>query len=184
MKNLNQFYYSETQSSVKYISTQTGSLALNRLINAEPKFWIAPTLPSILKKKSLVLADWTACGWSDEKIEMVKRNLGILMDQGFSIYIWQDGAVISVDKVNVSTLDNQDIRQAMSLAYTQDITKAAVTQNKLTHNEVQVLDDYWLNYVLSDEMEPGERVLRTSDISSFLNKELILRTGSLTGHVF
>ena len=98
--------------------------------------------------------------------------------------MWQDGRVISMEKNYLSMLDNQDIRRAMSLTYTQEITKAAVTQNKLTHDQVQVLDDYWLNYVLSDEMEPGERVLRTSDISSFLNKELILRTGSLTGHVF
>ena len=103
---------------------------------------------------------------------MVKKKLGKLIDEGFLIYMWQDGRVVPMDKHHLSTLDNRDIRKAMTLAYTLDITKVAVAQNKLTHDEVQVLDDYWLNFVLSAEDEPGERIIRTSELSGLSDQEV------------
>ena len=58
MKNLSQFYYSSVKSSVKYSQVPQGTPDIQRIIASNPKFWIAPTLPIILKQKSLVLADW------------------------------------------------------------------------------------------------------------------------------
>jgi len=157
---------------VKYSQVPQGTPDIQRIIASNPKFWIAPTLPIILKQKSLVLADWTASCWLPEKIEMVKKKLGKLIDERFLIYMWQDGRVVPMDKHHLSTLDNRDIRKAMTLAYTLDITKVAVAQNKLTHDEVQVLDDYWLNFVLSADDEPGERIIRTSELSGLSDQEV------------
>jgi len=46
----------------------------------------------------------------------VKIKLGILMDQGFPVYMWQAGHVIPMEKHHLSTLHNQNIRKAMTLA--------------------------------------------------------------------
>jgi uncharacterized protein YjbI with pentapeptide repeats len=172
MKNQNAFYYIQEQSSEQYSRNPKGSLNVNRLINGNQECWISPVLPRVLKKKSLVLADWTSEKWSLEKIEKVQQSLSQLIGEGFCIYVWQDGRVIPIKMNDLSMLNKTPIRSLITLAHTQDIVQAAVAQNKLTYNEVHVLDDYWINYMLSDEKEPGERVLSTSTISELSSHQL------------
>jgi hypothetical protein len=168
MTNSSQFYYSETQSSVNYSTRPSGKLDFHKLMAGEKEFWISPTLLREKKQKKLVLADWTASAWSEEKLARVKKEMGTLIEQGFSIYIWRNGEVVPLDKYHLSTLEER--LSEMTMAFTEDVAHAAVTQNKLTYDQVQVIDDYWLNYILSDHDELQPRVLRTSELPVLTQK--------------
>jgi len=164
-----QFYYSETQSSVTYSRTPTGSLNIKELLAGRP-CWVAPALSREKKQKKLILADWTASNWSVEKRNNTLKALGDLIDQGFSIYIWNNDSVLPLDKQQLEMMGNymsvsgQTLRESITLNSAQEIAQAAVVQQKLTQDQVQVIDDYWLKHLLSgkDELEP--RVLRMSEM--------------------
>jgi uncharacterized protein YjbI with pentapeptide repeats len=163
MTNSSQFYYSQTQSGANYSTMPSGKLDVNKLIAGKKAFWVSPILLREQKQKKLVLADWTASAWSDDKRERVKRAMIDLMDQRFSIYIWRDGTVIPLSKSDLSTWDHNTLK-TMTMAFNEDIAHAAVTQNKLALDEIQVIDDYWLHYILSDYDILAPRVLRTSEL--------------------
>jgi Fe-S cluster assembly iron-binding protein IscA len=162
MKNSSRFYYSETQSTTQHTKRPSGMLDVNKLMSGEQACWISPTLLREQKQKKLILADWTASAWSQEKLAHVKNAMKTLVDEGFSIYIWQNGEVIPLDKYHLSTLEERF--ESMTMAFTEDIANAAVTQHKLTYDQVQVIDDYWLNYILNDHDVLEPRVLRTSEL--------------------
>ena len=165
MINSRKFYFTETQSSINYSRTPTGALEIRELI-AGNACWIPATLPRVEKQKTLVLADWTAKNWAPEKIEQVIQSLSKLMDQGFSICIWHHGHVSPMNKKDLTKLNRFDVRKNMTLVSSNTVSDVAVKENKLTVDQVQVIDDYWLNYILSDKEEPEPRVLRTSEISA------------------
>ena len=155
-----QFYYSASQSSVCHSRTPTGNLAIKELIAGQP-CWVLPTLPRIDKQKKLILADWTASNWSHKKINDVKTRLGELIEQGFDIYIWQAGQVIPM---RTDLLARSEL-YTMSMASVDEVTQAAMAQHKLTYDEIQVIDDYWLNHLVNDTEALAPRVLRISEIS-------------------
>ena len=125
MRYTHQFYYKQTQSTIHYTRTPTGSLAINALVEGKP-CWVAPTSPSVEEPKSLILADWTASDWSLEKTLSVQYKLTELMNEGWAIYLWQNGSVNLMNKQSLSSLHDSNIRQAMTLASSQEIIKAAV----------------------------------------------------------
>lgn len=87
-----------------------GSLTINQNAGYPPRC-------RALKRKNLL--KWLTglqAGGHLKKIEKVKIKLGILMDQGFPVYMWQAGHVIPMEKHHLSTLHNQNIRKAMTLA--------------------------------------------------------------------
>jgi hypothetical protein len=162
MIGASKFYYSETQSSIQYTRTPTGALALNELI-AGKACWMPATLPRVHKKKTLILADWTARNWTPEKREAVIQALGELMDQGFSVGIWRDGHVSSMTQLSIRT-DLEALRDLRPVS-AHTVCEVAVKENELTLDQIQVIDDYWLNYILSETEVLSPRVFRTSELS-------------------
>jgi len=169
--NSDDFYYSEAQSSIHYSRTPTGALEIKELI-AGNACWIPATLPRIKKQKTLVLADWTAQTWSPHKIGRVIKSLGDLIDQGFSMCMWRDGHVSSITKQDLSKLRSLEVRKEMTLAASDTVRDVAVKENKLTVDQVHVIDNDGLNYILSDREEPEPRVLRTSEIPNLTSQEM------------
>ena len=164
-----QFYYSAAQSSVNYSRTPTGTLVIKELIAGNP-CWVAPTLQRDVKRKKLILADWTASTWTPEKIEQVKKTLGEYIDQGFSVYL--EGDATPLDKEQLDCLDNVALRKMISRISPQDVTQAAVIHNGMTQDEVQVIDDYWLRHMINDNKELGPRVLWLSELPDLSQEEM------------
>jgi MoxR-like ATPase len=158
-----QFYYNETQGTAECISPYTGSLDINQLIQGKP-CWIPLTQSRENKPKKLVLADWTAWSWTPEKISAVQQKLNELMVQGFSIYMWRDGTVSLMDPYHVSQLEDQRIREAMTLTPESEIVRATVAQHKLPPEQIKVIDNYWLDHLMSDTETLGPRILRTNQL--------------------
>lgn len=142
-----------------YSRNPPGNLDVSALIANKP-CWVSPMPVTIQSKKTLILSDWTAQAWSSEKTEQVKQALGELIDQGFSIYIAHDKQSYPINKSKLSELDFSK----MTFVNPTELTQAAMTAHKLAFDQVQILDHYWLNHILSGEQEPGPHVLHTSDI--------------------
>ncbi|NBR07848.1 MAG: hypothetical protein EBT92_19085, partial [Planctomycetes bacterium] len=167
MRYPDEFYFSEAQGQEIYTRTPTGNLSVEKLIESKP-CWRAPALARIEKPKSLILADWTAAYWSSEKIDGVKKILAELLAQGFSIYIWQNSQVTAMNPELLPTLLGKFDKR---ITPGQEIIKAAVMQNKLTSDQIQLIDDYWIDHLLSG---PGPRILRTSELKNLSPDALAL----------
>lgn len=165
MKKINQFYYDETQSTVLHTRTPTGNLDVKELIEGRP-CWISPVQPRLEKKKTLILADWTATHWSDKKITEVQQALRALIEQGFTLYFWDKDRLKPLTGAQLDSLTDKVFRKKITLAHVKDITRAAVEQNKLAADQVQVLDYYWVNELLSEKEGLGARVIKSSELDN------------------
>ena len=156
--NYSLFHYLDKNEGSIYSFKPPGYLNVDRLLkNLAP--WKKYGLSSELKPKSLILADWTAAGWSREKLHAAQATLKGLLDKGFPLYTWQNGSVELLTKDNLSDLLQMEYRSNMRPAAQKIIVEAAVKQHSLSQNQIHIIDDYWLDYILSDETEPPVRQL-------------------------
>jgi hypothetical protein len=195
------FFYTETQSKVKYDSIPTGAPNIDRLLAGLPPF-PTPTPAREEKQKKLVLSDWTMPAWSQEKIKSLGQILTELQDQGFSLYRWNDGKVSSLERQDITDLinklpadatkkqagrhgrpgrhgrrDMEDdeeafVQKPLSITSTEEVRLASVMQQGIPQDQIQILDDYWLNHLMSDAEKPGPRVLRISEIPELTAENL------------
>ena len=145
-----ELYYTETSSEADYSYTSQGVLEVPRLINGKP-YW-KKDLSSVTKTKSLILADWTALEWSEEKIEAVIAKISKMMSDGFVFYI-QDGERIKpLKKEALSSVREMRVRQGMSIPMMPEALLATTVKQypKLSPDKVHVLDDYKLDGLLVD----------------------------------
>lgn len=91
MPKPNAFYYTPAQGRLQFTQTPTGILDVNQLIIGKAP-WVAPN-PCEIKKKKIILADWTAGNWSANKIIAVQTALMKLIAEGFSLYVEQSGLI-------------------------------------------------------------------------------------------
>ena len=158
------FIYRLVSAQKEYRRDPPGNPDVLAMIEGKP-CWVSPMPKRLDKKKTLVFADWTASAWSLEKSNQVRCSLIELMKQGFVIYRWDEGKVTLLDSSHLLSKNFSVVCKKMTLASAQNITQAAVNQNKtLSIDEVQLLDYYWINHLISGEKEPGPRVLRTSEL--------------------
>src|SRR3990167_1524589 len=157
-------YYYETSSTIQYTSTINGDPVISQLAEGKP-YWVSLTPPKNKKKKSLVLADWTAPTWSEDKLKQVQKTLSDLIEDGFAIYSWQNGRVIPINKNHLLTMT---FINYMTIASEQEVANAAIAQkeNKLTKEQVLVIDNHSLNLLIKKSENSEPRILRTSEIPS------------------
>ncbi|MGQ3887741.1 AAA family ATPase [Legionella sp. CNM-1927-20] len=159
------FYFSETLIKEVYQDSPTGNIEVNELIKQKP-YWISPTEQK--RPKKLILADWSARNWSEEKIMTVIEKLTHLIDNGFSIEIWQNGKLVTLTKDNIASLREESVRYAITPAFPEEIR----ANNKLYNQEnTLILDNYWISYLLNKSHLTSARGLKVSDYISLSEKE-------------
>ncbi len=157
-----EFYYQEAVGRVSYTRVPTGNLSINQLVLGKP-FFVMNDLQREPKQKKLILSDWSAPYWSATKRKQAEAAMSSLIDQGFALYIWQDGAVCRLTKTNLSDYLSIQNRQKITPVLEADLLNAASRQQSITSDQLQVLDDYWLEAAIDNDY-PAERVLRTADL--------------------
>src|SRR3990167_8889548 len=157
-------YYRKTSSARNYSNTPSGTMYVERLIASKPCFSSA-IQQGEQEKKSLVLADWTSPTWSKDKCKQVQKTLRDLIEDGFAIYSWQNGRVIPINKNHLLTMT---FINYMTIASEQEVANAAIAQkeNKLTKEQVLVIDNHSLNLLIKKSENSEPRILRTSEIPS------------------
>jgi hypothetical protein len=153
-----EFYYYETQSGRRFTREPTGVLDADQLVRGKAP-WVLPSSRQ-LKQKKLIIADWTARFWSQEKILAIQAKLSDLIDAGFELYIKQAWNFIPFTKQEIPLLAAPHVRSSGSLDMSPpEQIKAAVTRKlHFANEELMVLDDYWLDYLL----QAGPRTLYSS----------------------
>lgn len=165
MPNPGFLFYTDKNEASQYSHTPPGHLKVPRMLqNKSP--WKKYGLSSEQKPRSLILADWTANQWSENKKNLVLEQIIKLLDDGFSIYLWQNGSCQRLGLDNVWDLDKFAVRKQMTPEYQEVIFKIAYEQLGLSHNQIQILDDYWLNVLLNQE---GPIVSRSLSIKALLS---------------
>ena len=168
------FYFINKNEASKYSKKPSGYMNVSRLLKNIPS-WKQPGLAADTKQRSLILADWTAARWSQKKITDVKIKLARLLDDGFPIYLWQDGKVEPFTIDTLHRLDDKSIRERIKPTFQSSLRSAAIKQHRLTQNQIHILDDYWIDYLLSEKEEPPERSLSMRELNqSPHNKQYIL----------
>lgn len=150
------FYFREKQESALFSHKPQGSLDVGRLIkNKAP--WKKINLSVEDKPKALVLADWNAKYWQLETIAQVQSILTQLIDDGFPLYVWQQGVVEKLTKENLFCLDSQEFCAKITPAFSENIRQATVIQHQLIYDQVHVLDDHWMNVLFHKNDAPEIR---------------------------
>lgn len=164
----NILYYFNKQEKSLYSNRPQGILDINRLIKNLPP-WKKDLFSKLLKKKSLIIADWTAFSWSEEKICQVEKLLSELLTEGFPLYLWQNGHIRPLTKEFITRLRGEDIRKDITLEYPDNISHKAITEHHLTKDQVSVLNDYWIDFLLSGDTELPPRSIDTDMIDKYLS---------------
>ena len=124
-------------------------------------------------KKSLILADWTAENWPNNKIKAIKEALNQLLDDGFSVFVWLDGQLIKLNRENLGIMDDRTFLSQIKPALDETIKNAAQLQQGLTADDTFILDDYWLKSLL-EVKEPTHQLSLYEYAQTKHNRELIL----------
>ncbi|KTD43785.1 AAA family ATPase [Legionella oakridgensis] len=163
-------FYLRVKNSPHYRKSAPGDFIVERALKNKP-YWRTPTMSQQQKKKKLILADWTALGWSDKKITEIRTSLEQLMHEGFSLYLWQNGAIVPLQQEQLALLEYSDVRQWMTPTYPDELMQAAMTQQAIPRDEVQILDDHWLRYATNNLDENTLHFLNVSDFAKLPEKE-------------
>ena len=166
-----EFYYRETVGRVSYTRVSTGKLSVNQLILGKP-FFVMNALQRELKQKKLILSDWTAPYWSAAKTQQVYDAIAFLIDQRFAVYVYQNGIICCLTKNNLSSYLSIQNRLKITPIHERALLKAASRQQLIGRDQLQVLDDYWLQAVIGDDY-PSERLLKTAYLFSLKAVDLI-----------
>ncbi len=143
------------------------------MINNKP-CWKSPTPPFKLKKKSLIFADWTVSTWSAERISNTSEIINQLIDDGFAIFIWQNGKVKPWTHTKESDTDEEPDK--ITPCPHEVIINAAMTQCKLIRKQVLILDDHWLRAISSQKFDKPRQLNCSDLVYSIHDKKVILST--------
>lgn len=165
---INEFQYSQMNSGIRFETHETGIPEIKQLIMGRPDYWVSPIPSKKTKNKTLILADWSAPIWTTKKIDEVIEAMETLMtprNGRFEIYAWQSGTLVKLTLENLSLLRDKSFRNAMGADSLKSIEKSAIdSQLKLTSDSIHVLDDYWINHLLSKDETKKPRDIHLSDL--------------------
>jgi hypothetical protein len=170
----NEFYYTFAGSQASYTDTPTSQPDFDRILKFEAKCFIDSARRLERKPKKLILSDWTARSWDPLKLNLIQAQLRDLGTQGFELYLWQSDEVKPLTKEHLSDLKLLPTRQSMKPEDPKKIIEAALKKIKqVTCDNVLVLDDYWVNRLLSPEDSSIKHQLKISDLANIEEAEII-----------
>lgn len=155
------------QEDLDYVSSYTGNPDINKMLTSSA-YWKKTVLKE--KPKTLILSDWTARNWSYGKTEKVKDLMGQLLEEGFTIYIWQEGKLVPLTAESLSLIDDPKIKAKIRLATPEEIIAKSAEDIRIPKEEMQILDDYYLDSLLDDKL-PISRPYQISISSLTLESE-------------
>lgn len=154
-------YCEVKQSLLSHTREPTGRLDVSRLAANHRDYWVREA-SSGLRPKTLVLADWTAFNWSEEKINQTIFVFNDLLGKGFSIYIWLSSTLKKLTTEDLGTLKNYTIRRAINAQKPHLIQKQLATEHRVPIDQISILDPFFLSWILGARDKAPEGVLALS----------------------
>jgi hypothetical protein len=148
-----QLKYQEKSSASSFTSEPQNTINVPRLVQGKPDYWEKIGSTSNPRKKTLILADWTARYWSNLTIANIQFELNELLNEGFTIYAWQNGVLEPLTDVNQLLV--LSFRMNITPVLPETLLEIGLQQHKLTRDKTFVLDDYQLQLLHGkDPSEP------------------------------
>lgn len=108
-------------------------------------------------KKTLIFTDWQVSYWSAQQTELVLDKLRLLLEDGFSILLWQPDGLTELTTDTLADLpDIYDWASETRMVSPSTAIEQAVLQYQLTADQCLALDDYWLDVLVQgyDQTKP------------------------------
>lgn len=139
------------EGSKQHTSIPQTNFTLPRLIGNHKRYWIDPNPSPVLKPKKLLIADHTARNWSQLKTLKVIACFSQLLEDGFSLYVWQNGYLVLLTQETLFYLWDPAFRRNISFESPEKIIEKALQQiNRIGPDQLHVVDNVWMHYFLSD----------------------------------
>ncbi|MGQ3889158.1 AAA family ATPase [Legionella sp. CNM-1927-20] len=169
------FYFSSKGEGDVFSRIPQGKLIVNRVLRNQAPFKKAH-VTSQLKPKSLVIADWTLNNLEDWEFEKIIQSIRRLMEDGFPVYLWQDGQVIALGEENVNCLKKKEVRQLITPTISRKIIADTAAQHHLIRDQIKILDKYWLTSLLKTPASTESQQLFLSDLVASDDISTVLAT--------
>lgn len=163
------FYYKRKSIQPRYSYTPSGDLDINQLLRHRP-YWRQSIASTVEEKKILILTDWSAQNWSEEKLLLVKDHLVEMLDAGFSIYAWQSGQVEELNKEYITQfLQEPAFLERLTIAtMPKDIEAAAISQlPNVAKDTILLLDDFQINGLIQPNVFNYPREIDVADLLKY-----------------
>lgn len=158
----------------------SGEIDFERVLSNEPECFIAYEDTEVDKPAKFILAPWNARNWEEEYIDQVLPLLGKLIDEGIEIYVWRSYSEFfdlagsktitlkRLTKERLEKLRDYSVRMYMHPGHPEKMfTEACKRIPQTTRDELFILCDYWLDYLLNPNNLPLKRRIRLSDFRIF-----------------
>lgn len=154
-------------SEASYTAEPRGEICVDRLLQGEQKYFRKAYPEQEVIKKTLIIADWSALAWDEDKTERVSVLLRELMVQGYKMYVFQGGALLEeLPKNGVLT---QDIKENLYFATDDEIFEVARREKKLSRDHVHILDYQKLSTLL-DGVSLAPQMMHARDYKAVCQK--------------
>ena len=154
MPRPNELYYAVNNEHIVYNTEPGGSI---EIVNGQV-LWKKINASKIYKPKALIITDWSAMGWSVPKIFKIQQEFVKLLNEGFSLYVWQDGDVIKLEQTDLDRLNEIDFCKRITPETPEIIKTQVLHQHDLTYDMLHLLDDYWIDALLCSDAAPQQRM--------------------------
>jgi hypothetical protein len=176
-----EFYHTQTQKTPSYTRTPTGRLSIQRISDCKDSHWIMPS-SAVSKQKKLIFFDWTGLHWSDKKARAVQKAMEFLIDNEFSLYFWSGESLQTITRSNLAFKIDHDFRKNIYILPPQVIQQRASRILGVPYDELFLVDDYWVSYIISQDKTPPLRSLHLRHCRNIIDlqfKSLLMMINNL-----
>lgn len=139
------YYYQEKESDVRYGPNPPGTIDVPRFISSKP-CWRKPGLEAEEKQKTILLYDWAAHEWSNDKLLRVRDHLRKLIEANFPVYLYLDNEFVKLTDSNLYLLSMvRDQEISGEIPDTKQIMEKASVQLKVPKDQLFCLGHPILN---------------------------------------
>lgn len=187
------YFYNAALSDIKYGSTPTNVLSVDRLLLNKP-YWQQSGEPSILKKKTIIIDQRVGDLLGIKQLIILNERLKELQNEAFNIYIYlHDKDVFEIwnalEERDLERISRQGLifsnDEISSIQIHEDVLQKALTQLNLTHDETLMMNHDEIKQLMAGNNDDWLKLtsfknvdLKKSNISSTALQQFLLEKGA------
>ncbi|QDQ38957.1 hypothetical protein E3226_000325 [Legionella geestiana] len=151
------FLHRQKTSEASYSNLPRGTLSVDRLLASKPCF-VDPHPQEQIKKRHILIYDWSARGWDANRAAQVTRLGSQLIEAGYPVHVFLAGRLQRINKPDLLI----DMLKENHHVYSEEELYQAAARIKIPRDKLHILDYHGLNAII-DDATPSDRTLETGD---------------------
>ena len=163
----NEFFQFQELSITGHTSASVGGdLDFQYLLDGRSDHYFDINQPTRKQPKSLIISDWRSKTWDTATKMALSRIFIKALDDGFTLRRWDNTAndIFLITKDNLAYLFEASAHKRIQLCTYDSIYNMAMSQLKLTRDNLLILDDYWIDHLLHARRSTQPRQVKLSEI--------------------